>query len=154
MRIAGALQAKGAKCAERGASWHALHMSEPVLVVAFGGQVVGLDPVTGKIAWEYDLGGHTPRLLVTETQIFAAGHQLCCLAYPTGELIWKAEHYISRYATFVKSGDQLFTAVAGEVECYSALDGKPLWTNKFPGKGSDIVALGTPSNVMQAMRVG
>jgi outer membrane protein assembly factor BamB len=127
-------------------------MSESILVVAFSGHVFGVDPSSGEIAWSHDVGSETPRLIVTDTRVFAAGNGMCCLAYPSGELIWQTKSYVSRTATFMKSGDRLFAAINGEVECYSAVDGKSLWTNKFRGKGSDVVALGTPSSVTQADR--
>ncbi|HEY1813425.1 MAG TPA: hypothetical protein VGG74_13830 [Kofleriaceae bacterium] len=105
-----------------------------------------------------DSGGRVQRARVRRRseqrrdRVFAAGNGMCCLAYPSGELIWQTKSYVSRTATFMKSGDRLFAAINGEVECYSALDGKSLWTNKFRGKGSDVVALGTPSSVTQADR--
>lgn len=123
-------------------------ISSPV-VAAFGGRVFGLDPSTGRVLWEHEVGSHTPRIIVTDTRVFVAGNQLLCLTYPDGAVVWKQEQYTSLGATFILSEGRLLSGSGGEVVCYSAIHGELLWTNKFPGKGSAEVALGTPFNAMQ-----
>ena len=119
------------------------------VVVAFGGYVFAVAPATGDILWEHDMGAHSPRIIVTETRVFAGGSTLICVAYPSGELIWQQKQFVDREASFILSDDRLFAGTAGTVACYSALDGKLLWTNKFSGKGSAPVALATPFTAMQ-----
>jgi outer membrane protein assembly factor BamB len=59
-----------------------------VIVAAFGGHILGLDPSTGDVLWEHDVGGHTPRIIVTDTHVFALGSWFLCMSYPSGEVVW------------------------------------------------------------------
>jgi outer membrane protein assembly factor BamB len=123
----------------------------PVVIATFGGKVFGLDPATGRPLWERDMGGPTARLIVTATHIFVAGYGLACLAYPSGEIVWQQPQQITLpTSSFILSEGRLFTGYGGEVACYAAHDGRPLWKNGFPGKGAADVALGTPFNTSQA----
>jgi outer membrane protein assembly factor BamB len=126
--------------------------TQPILVVAFGGNLLGVDPATGKVVWERDVGAHTPRVIVTDAYVFVAGLRLACFAYPTGEPVWENRAYTDRAASVILSDERLFCGSNGEVACYSARDGQLLWKNKFPGKGSAEVALATPTAAMQAAR--
>jgi hypothetical protein len=45
---------------------------------------------------------------------------------------------------------QALVGYNGVVDCYLAVDGKPLWKNRFHDKGSAPVALATPLAAVQA----
>ena len=120
----------------------------PVVVAAFGGFVYGLDPATGGVFWEFEDGSAIPRLIVTDTHVFALGRKLACLTYPDGQLVWQVE-VVGFAPSFILVGDKLFFGSTGEVSCHSAINGQQLWKNEFKGRGQGNVALGTPFNVMQ-----
>jgi outer membrane protein assembly factor BamB len=120
-----------------------------VVVTAFGGHIFGLDPATGGVLWEHDIGGHSPRVIVTDTHVFAHGYKLHCMSYPSGDVVWEKDSFGPTGCTLIFSEGRLFSGSNGEVTCFSAENGELLWQNKFPGKGHAEVALGTPFNVMQ-----
>jgi hypothetical protein len=154
----------GASLGDRPASWRILHQAlkrrfpmtpyrtkaSSVVVTAFGGHIFGLDPPTGNVLWEHDIGGHTPRIIVTDTRVFAFGSWFLCLSYPSGEVVWRKDASEAASASLILSDGRLLSGVGGEVACYSAETGELLWRNMFTGKGSAFVTLGTPHNVMQA----
>jgi outer membrane protein assembly factor BamB len=124
----------------------------PVIIAAFGGRVLGLDPGTGEVRWEQliETTGYACSLLVTNSTIYTCGvKKLVCLDYPTGAVRWTADMPRGR-GTLLLEGGRLFVATSsGEIDCFS-LDGQRLWHNPLKGKGNGAVALGTPGNVMQA----
>ncbi len=122
--------------------------SVPIVVVAFGGYVYGLDPSTGAIAWQHEDGSALTRILVTDTHVFAQGFKLTCIGYPQGQLLWQVDSP-TFVASFILDGERLFVGSAGEVACHSSVDGRQLWKNEFKGKGQGEVAVGIPFNVMQ-----
>lgn len=121
----------------------------PVLVVAFGGRVFGMDPATGRRMWEYEPAYRTDsdvRLIVEEERIFALiGNELACLVYPGGEKRWSSGVWF-RGSTLLADRQTIYVAGAGEVAAYSR-DGKQLWHDDFRGKGMMAAALGFPGRV-------
>ncbi|MCC6524549.1 MAG: PQQ-binding-like beta-propeller repeat protein [Polyangiaceae bacterium] len=120
----------------------------PVVVVALGGHVFGLDRRTGARLWEHEVGGRFARIAVTADRVLAAGVRLLCLEYPTGALLWTADLPWTAW-TLLWSGGQILVAGSGEVACYSEL-GEQLWHDGFRGYGLSAVALGLPGVVAEA----
>lgn len=130
-----------------------------VLVVAFAGQVFGLEPRTGSIVWEHALNRHRwgeVEVLVQGGRVFATdGRELHCLDYRTGSPIGRVvipDRYKGR-PSMVIEGDRIFVASQGEVTCFSVA-GDLLWAQEFSGKGMGAVALGFPGNLRQADDAG
>ena len=124
----------------------------PVLVVAFGSRVLGLDPARGAVVWKHELTGTASEifLVVTPTLVVAVGYVgIACFRYPTGEKLWSADSATSGRPTVLLDGDRLFVGRMGEVECWS-LSGTRLWHEPFKGFGMGPVAIGVPDRVAQA----
>jgi outer membrane protein assembly factor BamB len=122
----------------------------PILITAFNGYVVALDPRTGAIAWELPerLYGATPRLYVTATySLVLGGGYLACFDTQSGHLHWRAETF--GVTLLYPGGDLIFSAAYGEVECFAIRTGQRLWHQEFKGKGHAPVALGVPGVVAQ-----
>ncbi len=121
-----------------------------VLVVAFNGWLIGVDPATGKERWEHHLGGSAIRLLVAGDRIYAANQQsLHAFAYPSGEVLWRVA--VSGGDTMMLVGDRIYLGSAGVIECVTA-DGRALFRNNFPGKGHGPVAFALPGESARADR--
>jgi outer membrane protein assembly factor BamB len=125
----------------------------PVVVLAISDRILGIDPSTGDVRWDYQIqgaGAHPLSLLITPNRIYAAcAPALACLEYPTGEPLWTANVPLGR-AVLLLEGGRLYVATgAGKLDCFT-LDGQHLWQNSLKGKGTGPVALGVPGNVMQA----
>jgi outer membrane protein assembly factor BamB len=121
---------------------------QPVLVTAFNGQVFGLDPNTGKILWDENVGGNTVRVAVTEDRVYAATYDgLTALEYPSGKKLWQAKTTMS--ATLLVVGNRIYLGGDGKMECVST-DGQPLFKNGFTGKGMGGIAFGVPGAVAQS----
>jgi len=125
----------------------------PVLLVAFNGQVFGVDPLTGAVKWEHSIGGNCIRLVVTDTAVYAfsINRTLARIAYPGGELLWRVE---VEGDTILLEGERLYLGRFGVVSCHSTEGGQLLWKNRFEGKGMGEVALGFPGNQAQPDRTG
>lgn len=122
----------------------------PVLVVAFGDGVRGLDARTGKVIWEHEPCRGRWTLQVTRTAVYAAnGEVLVCLDYLSGAVRWSVPIVRCLCPTLLLEADCLYVGAEGEVACIS-LDGKRLWHNELTGKGTASVSLGCPGNVAQA----
>jgi outer membrane protein assembly factor BamB len=122
----------------------------PVLVVAFGNHVIGLDPSTGQTLWTQVTSGPYLELLITGDLILVAARKLLLgLNYPTGQLLWTGDLSTEGRATLVAQGGLIFVGVCGEVNCFSRT-GQRLWAERFKGKGMFPVALGFPGNVGRA----
>jgi outer membrane protein assembly factor BamB len=124
----------------------------PILVVAFHGNLVAANPRTGARIWQLSLGDtqNVVRIAIAEDHIFALAHQkLCCIEYLTGSIRWAVEVYGD---TLLVEGNMAFVGGLGTVDCYSTVDGSPLWKDEYKGLGATSVALGVPGNVVQADR--
>jgi outer membrane protein assembly factor BamB len=125
----------------------------PVVVLAIDSRVLGIDPGTGEVRWDYSPGGlasAATALLVTPNHVFAASNKrLVCLDYPTGDLRWQADIPAGRAVLLLDGGRLFVSTSSGQADCFS-IDGQHLWQNKLKGKGIGSVAIGLPGSVMQA----
>ncbi|HJL18566.1 MAG TPA: PQQ-binding-like beta-propeller repeat protein [Sandaracinaceae bacterium LLY-WYZ-13_1] len=125
-----------------------------LLVVAFAGQIFGIEASDGSIRWEHRVDyGAEVEVLVRHGRVYATmmGKELHCLDYATGRLLGKVpipDTYKGR-PTMVIERDRIYVGSQGEVSCFT-IDGHHLWTQGFAGKGTGNVALGFPGNVRQA----
>jgi len=127
----------------------------PILVVAFGGHLFGLDVATGARLWqsEHRVGAGHVRLAISRSRVYAlrAG-ELSCLDYATGRALWSTA--LPLFAdTLLLEGELLFAAGSGEA-CRVGEDGAVLWHESFPGMGQGNVALGVPGAAAQSDRTG
>jgi outer membrane protein assembly factor BamB len=129
-----------------------------ILVVAFGGNVFGIDPVSGAIEWERKLDSmyRDVEIQIAHGRVFAAtATALHAFDYPSGKplgVVKIPDQYKGR-PTMVLERDRIYIGSAGEVTCFS-LEGTVLWMQGFEGKGMGGVALGFPGNVRQADAIG
>lgn len=120
----------------------------PVLVVAFNGNVYGLDPPTGRELWHYELEAAVPGVAFDGGRVYVTGYEgiLAALDYVTGREIWRVKTAFSGLkSSIVAQGGLVFVGWLGEVECYTH-EGRRLWANPFKGKGYSETALGFPGN--------
>lgn len=127
--------------------------SVPILIVAFGGRVFGVDPGSGRRFWEYEFEstgqGIPVRILVLGERVYAvASMELHVLEYATGRLLSKTKVPHATGSTFVHMDGRLYTAGNGAVACFG-LDGGLLWADEFVGKGHGAVALAVPGYAVQ-----
>lgn len=125
----------------------------PILVVAFGGRVFGVEPGTGRHLWEHESGStgehHPVRVVVLGERVYAlVDSELHVLDYATGHLLSRTKVPHATGATFVHLEGRLYAAGNGAVACFG-LDGSLLWADEFPGKGHGVVALAVPGYAVQ-----
>jgi len=124
------------------------HGNRSILIAAFGRQILGLDPATGAVRWEYPLSGpgHV-EVLEHDGRLYCAdAKRLVCLAYPSGEKIFDVPIPGDQVRpAIVIEGGRMFLGSAGVVTAYD-LDGNMLWHNGFEGRGLQGVSLGFPGN--------
>jgi len=122
----------------------------PLLVSAFNGYVVAIERRTGKLVWQQQHHEpYTARLLFPPGRVLLGYHkELVCLAYMTGQVLWRTDVPTSTNSIVV-DGDEIFFGAAGEVGCVDVNTGALLWHHPFPGMGATAVALGVPGNVAQ-----
>ncbi|MBL8953332.1 MAG: PQQ-binding-like beta-propeller repeat protein [Myxococcaceae bacterium] len=133
-------------------------MTDPVLIVALGGSVCGVDPKTGAWLWKNALAGGgfgEVAISVQEGYVIASasGPVVYCLDSKTGDELWRANTEKSGRATILVQEERVYVAKTGVVECFD-IDGHLLWGQQLPGMGSGRLALGFPGNVVQADDVG
>ena len=131
-------------------------MHAPVLVVAFGGRIFGLDPATGQRRWTHEMRTtgqtHVVRLAVDGDHLFAAIYRdLLCLEVATGAVRWQVDAGLA-CDTLLVAGGRVHAAGGGTVRTYAAADGAPLWKDGFSGMGEGEVALALGGAVAQADR--
>jgi outer membrane protein assembly factor BamB len=97
--------------------------------------VICLDAQTGKTLWKFeDEGKPTGRRTsatpaVVDGRVYAAGStHLYCVNAEDGKLVWKTALTGAGSSPLVEDGKVFMQA--GSAACYSAADGKLLWTNK------------------------
>jgi outer membrane protein assembly factor BamB len=62
----------------------------PLLVLAFGGNVVAVERRTGRRVWQQAYEPYTVRLLFPPGRVLLAYHkELLCLAYTNGQVLWR-----------------------------------------------------------------
>lgn len=133
-------------------------MEQPVLVVALGGSVCGVDAKTGAWLWKNAMPGGgfgEVAIAVSDEVVFASAHGplVYCLDLRNGNELWKAQTQKSGRATILLQGERIFVAKHGVVDCFS-WQGHLLWSQELPGLGSGRLALGFPGNVVQADDIG
>ncbi len=133
-------------------------MDQPVLIVALGGSVCGVDPKTGEWLWKNALPGGgfgEVAISVQEGYVIASanGPVVYCLDSKSGEELWRAATEKPGRATILVQEGRVFVAKTSVVECFD-LDGHRLWSQLLPGMGSGRLALGFPGNVVQADDIG
>lgn len=142
-----------ALCEDAGMTYRGEGVESPILVVAFGGRVFGLDVVSGARVWGYEGMRHSQstvvRLALDRGRVYAVAHPtLACLDHATGEELWYA-HLEKGGGTLVASGGRVFVGGNGTVTCFDQ-DGRQLWHDGFKGKGLGTVALALPDTTVQA----
>jgi outer membrane protein assembly factor BamB len=117
----------------------------PVLVVAFGGRVFGVDPATGAQRWTREMArtGQTQvvRIAVDGERVYVAiWRDLTCLDAATGAVLWQANPD-NACDNLLVAGGRVHAAGAGTMRSYDAATGALLWQEEFPGAGGGDVAL-------------
>ena len=125
-----------------------------VLVVALGGNVLGLDRMTGAVRWTNSLpGGGSHEVFVAlrygVLAVSAWGSKVFRLDYLTGATLWAADTTGSGRATIVVEHDLIVVGKSGYLDGYDH-GGRRLWSQSLSGKGTGRLALGFPGNVAQA----
>mgnify|MGYP001560362752 CR=1 FL=1 len=133
-------------------------MSEPILIVALGGSVCGLDPHTGAWRWKNALpGGGFGEVAISVQDGYviasATGPVVYCLDSKTGAELWHSHTEKPGRATILVQDELVYVAKTGVVDCFD-IDGRLLWSQQLPGLGSGRLALGFPRNVVQADDIG
>ncbi|MDC0742960.1 outer membrane protein assembly factor BamB family protein [Polyangium mundeleinium] len=125
----------------------------PLLVLAFGGYVIAVERRTGKLVWQQQYHEpYTARLLFAPGRVLLGYHkELVCLAYTTGQVLWRTAVPTST-DSIVVDGDEIFFGAVGEAGCVDVNTGALLWHHPFTGMGTSAVALGVPGNVAQIDR--
>jgi outer membrane protein assembly factor BamB len=120
-----------------------------ILVACMGTRVVGIERLTGQRAWVHDTSALLTRVVVIGDRIFAAGSQVVCLRYPTGEELWTAPAPFYAH-TFLVDGEEVFIATSeGELAALATKDGRLLWHDPFKGWGNNGIALALPGVAAQ-----
>ena len=108
----------------------------PVLVVAFGGEVVGLDPASGRTLWshrgKYKGDAHPTRAGVGDGTVYAGpiDDELHLLDYATGKLLFCSKIPHVTGGTVMTVDRQIYFAGNAVVDCFG-LDGRLLWSARF-----------------------
>lgn len=128
----------------------------PILAVAFGNKVFGIDMPSGKRLLRTEVQYATVlRLLVHGDALLVLGTDLSCLDLATGRVLWKAGLAGAvTSGTLVAHGEFVFAGDAGEVSAFDRSTGRLLWHGGFKGEGLGGVALATPSGSAQHDRSG
>ena len=111
-------------------------MEQPVLIVALGGSVCGVDPKTGAWLWKNALaGGGFGEVAISVHEGFviasAAGPAVYCLDAKTGDQLWRASTEKSGRATILVQDGRVYVAKTGVVDCFD-IDGKLQWFTTAP----------------------
>ncbi|HUS65222.1 MAG TPA: PQQ-binding-like beta-propeller repeat protein [Kofleriaceae bacterium] len=119
--------------------------SAPVLVVAFGGRIFGLDPASGQHRWMREMArtGQTQviRLALDGERVYAAiWRDLTCLDAATGAVLWQTNVEDACSNLLVADG-RVHAAGGGKMRSFNAATGALLWEDDFAGFGGGDVAL-------------
>jgi outer membrane protein assembly factor BamB len=116
----------------------------PLVVVAIGTKLVGMNAQTGQRVWE--VAAECDRLHVEDQRVFAlAINELLCLDLWAGTLLWKSKLPIGGHrASLLVHGGLVVVGGAGEVVGFAADTGKLLWHDPFKGYGVGMVGLAAP----------
>ncbi len=133
--------------------------NDPVLVVALGPKLLGLDTSTGAVIFEHKLSTHTTARIRVHDDRIIVQHRLILsiFRYPDGAVIsqWKLPFKGWTHAgTLLIRGRRAFLACGGEVAAVSIDDGMLLWHQPLPRRGVYNAALGLPGLEEQADLIG
>ena len=124
-----------------------------ILVLAFGGQVYGIDRTSGDTRWEVaiDDGGHVEIYVEGHIVIAATHSRIVFLEYATGEEIRGGDlpGLTQGRPTMIVDEENVYVARDGEVVCYG-LGGKAKWRRTFSNAIASSVALGFPGIMRQS----
>jgi len=126
-----------------------------IVVAAMNGTVFGVDVSTGAEAWRHHLGRHSlVRLAVAGSCVYALGRgTLAFIEIATGRLLGQIATEMKLHATLLVVGERIFIGDnLGDIECYSARDGRRLWRSQLETVGATDVALAFAGQVAQADR--
>lgn len=139
-------------------SMHYRQAGAPLMVLAFGQRVVGIDVHTGQRLWEYEMGSKSEahRVGVEGNRVFVLGaHHLVCLDYVSGGELWRVAPpavLCGGGTTLLAHAGAVVVAAVGEAAAFAADDGRPLWHDAFKGYGLGSVALAVPGASAQVDR--
>lgn len=124
-----------------------------VLVIGNGGNVLGLDPMTGNTRWEVTTKGAGAVELAIEGGVVIAANDVnvSFIDYSTGHvhaIVPLSTDKMGR-PTMVVAGGHLFIGRPGEI-CCMTLRGQPVWKKDLLGRGLRSISLGFPGNIRQA----
>src|SRR5688572_26763761 len=119
-----------------------------ILVVALGGEVLGIDSATGDLLWRNRLpGGGDEEVFVASRYgvlvVSSDSSALYRLDYATGATMWQVHTSASGRATIVIEPELIVVAKGGEVDAFDH-DGGRRWSNKLAGMGYGRIALAFP----------
>lgn len=122
----------------------------PVLVVAIGKHLVGMDPRDGRHLWDrvFDHGSQ-PRVWALEDRVYVLGVRLVCLELGTGKTLWESEAHGD---TLLVANGLVIVATPGQVFGVDPISGGVAWHDELPGKGWSSVALALPGAAAQVDR--
>lgn len=126
----------------------------PVIVMAAGGSVHGIDVNSGAAVWTNPLDGAGFGVVELEFENDAllacpTGGAVFCIDLRSGETRWRAATSgLHGRATMLVDFDRVVVAKGGAVDCFALGTGEKLWSRQNVGTGS--VALGVPGRVRQA----
>lgn len=125
----------------------------PVVVLAFGGRVIGMHAHTGERLWEHVTARRAGALrIATEAgRVFVLSGELSCLDQVSGELVWKVSlpMTIGPTPSLLPYASTVVVADMGEAACFAMEDGNQLWHDGFPGFGVANVAIAVPGANVQ-----
>lgn len=130
--------------------------SIPILVVAFGGRIFGVDPASGRHIWGHESREpsqlHIVRLHVVGDRVYAViDRELRVLSYTTGQVLSSVSIPHGATSTMMLLEGRIYCAGNGAVACFG-LDGALLWADEFSGMGYGDVAFAVPGYAVQADR--
>lgn len=112
------------------------HPAFPVLVTAFGGEVHGLEPASGRTLWSHQGKGrgdqHPVRAVVVGAVVYAGpiDGELHMLDYTTGRLLGRSKVPHSTGGTVMSVDGQIYFAGNAIIDCFG-LDGQLRWSARF-----------------------
>ncbi len=127
----------------------------PVLVTAFGGEVHGIDPSTGRTLWSHQAKGrgeqHPVRAVVVDNMVYAGplDGELHMLEYATGRLVNRTKIPHSTGGTVMQVDGQIYFAGNAIVDCFG-LDGQLRWSARYDeNNNARGMSLAVPGHAVQ-----
>jgi outer membrane protein assembly factor BamB len=122
-------------------------LAAPLVVVASGKFVFGIEVSNGMTRWAYALKAHPCRAVVANDRVYVAGHtELACLEYLSGKQIFHINTQITTDVTLMVDGERIYLGSQGRVACFDHV-GRKLWSNDLGT--SEGVGLAVPGMAQQ-----